>query len=74
LTASTFLSGEVEGSGNVVSCEKEGPAGGLDRWQKVWWSGPLGVEVGVVGPVEFEIQTRRERTAKNVEEISDDAS
>jgi hypothetical protein len=36
--------------------------------------GPLGVAVVVVGPVEFEIQTPRERTAIKVEEISDDAS
>ena len=34
----------------------------------------LGVMVVVVGPVGFEIQTRRVRIAKNIEEISEVAS
>ena len=47
---------------------------GLDRWQRSLVVGLLGVEVAVVGPVGFEIQTRRERTAKSVKGTSDDAT
>ena len=69
-----FLSGEVGGSDEVVSCEKEVPVGGLGPFTKELGGRAAGVVVAVVGPVGFEIQTLRERTAKNVEEISNNAS
>ena len=37
---------------------------GLDPWGIILAVGPPGVEAGEVGPVGFEVQTRRERTAK----------
>ena len=47
--------------------ERKGQQLGLDRWEKSLVVGPLEVEVAVVGPVGFEIQTRRERIARNVD-------
>ena len=46
--------------------EGEDQWAGLDRWGRSWVAELLQVEVGVVVPVGFEVQTRRERTAKNV--------
>ena len=48
----------------VVEGEDQGV--GLDRWGRSWVAELPQVEAGVVVPVGFEVQTRRERTAKNV--------
>ena len=46
--------------------EEEDQWVGLGRWRRSWVVELPQVEVGVVVPVGFEVQTRRERTAKNV--------